>query len=91
MYRTSIELESCLSAEEVYLLDKRTPIETASFVSLRGHCTIVVELRAFLRLEKGDVIFQLSCHGIGMPELFITGDTKRPRAKSRTAKEQGRI
>ena len=46
MYRTSIESESCLSAEEVYLLNKRTSIETASFVSLRG--TVVVGLRAFL-------------------------------------------
>ena len=89
MYSTSIELESCLSAGEVYLLDKRTSIETV--VSLRGHCTDLVKLRAFLRLEKGDAIFQLPCHGIGMGELFSTGGTKRPRAKNKTAQEQGRI
>ena len=82
-----MESESCLSAEKVYLLDKRTSIETASFVSLRGHSTIVVEIRIFFRLEKGDARFQLSYHGIGMPELFITGGTKRPTAKSKTARE----
>ena len=87
MYRSSIELESCMSAEEVHMLDKRTPIEAASFVSFRGHCTVVVELRVFLRLEKGHAIFQFSCHGIGMPELFVTGDTKRPRANSRSVQE----
>ena len=52
MQKTSIELESCLSAEEVYLLDKRTSIETASFVCLpRGHY-VVTELGAFFRMEK---------------------------------------
>ena len=59
MYRTSFELKSCLSAEEVYLSDKRVSIETASFVGPRGHCTVMVELRKFLRLEKGDAAFQL--------------------------------
>ena len=43
-----------------------TAKETASFVGLRGHCTVMAELRTFLRLEKGDAIFQLSYHGICM-------------------------
>ena len=55
-------------------------IETASFVSLRGHCTVLVELGAFLRLEKGGAIFQLSCHGIGMPE-FLSPATQNVRAQ----------
>ena len=81
-----------MSAEEVYLFDKRTSIETTSFVCLRGHCN-VAETRACLRLEKADVGFQLSYHGIGMPQLFITGGTKRPRAKDKTKtypRERGR-
>ena len=64
-------------AEEVYLFDNRTSIETASFVCLRGHYNVVAELRAFLRLEKGDARFQLSYHGISMPELFVISGTKR--------------
>ena len=32
---TPFGLESCLSAEEVYLLDKRTSFKIESFVSLR--------------------------------------------------------
>ena len=47
-----MELESCLSAEEVYLLDKRTSTETASFVRLRGYCTVGAEIGTLLRLEK---------------------------------------
>ena len=35
--QTPRKFEFCLSAEEVYQLDKTTSIETASFVSLRGH------------------------------------------------------
>ena len=45
--KVTIESESCLTAEEVYLLDKRISIETASFVSLRGHRTVVAELKHF--------------------------------------------
>ena len=52
MEGTSLELESCLSAEEVYLLDIRASIEIESFVSLRRHCTVVAELRAFLQSGK---------------------------------------
>ena len=36
-------------------------------------------------------VSEISLHGIGMPELFITGDTKRTRAKNKTAQEHGRI
>ena len=69
-----------MSAEEVYLLDKRTSIEIEPFVSLRGHFAVIAALRAFHRLEKGYAMFQLSYPGIGMRELFITGGTKHPKA-----------
>ena len=49
---TPFGLESCLSADEVYLLDKRTSIGIESFVSLRGHPAVVAGLRVFSRLEK---------------------------------------
>ena len=52
MERASIESESCLSAEEVYLLDKTTSIEIESFVSLLRHWTVVAELRAFLQSQE---------------------------------------
>ena len=45
------------AADEVYLLDKRTCIGIQYYVSLRGHSVVVIGLRAFSRLEKGDAIF----------------------------------
>ena len=39
-------------AEEVYLLDNMTYIETESFVSLRGHSTVMARRRAFVDWKK---------------------------------------
>ena len=86
MERTPIELESCLSAEEVHLLDKRTSIEIESFVSLRGHCAIVAELRAFLGSEKEMQYFTVISH-YHQARDFITGGTKHSMAKNKYARE----
>ena len=64
-------MESCLSAEEVYLLDKRTSTETASFVRLRGYCTVVAEIGALLRLEKKMQYFNCRIT-VSLSELFTT-------------------
>ena len=39
-------------AEEVYLLDNMTYIETDPLPAFRGHSAVVAGLRAFRRLEK---------------------------------------
>ena len=56
---TSVGLESCLSAEDAYVLDKRTSIENEPLLSHRGHCTVVKGLRAFSRLEKRAIFHSL--------------------------------
>ena len=73
----SFGLESCPSAEEAYLFDKRTSIEIESFVSLRGHSTVV----AFSRLEKGTQYF------IAVPVIGI-GAFHDFRCKTRYCKER---
>ena len=78
---------SCLSDEEIYLLDKTTSIETVPFVNLRGHCTVEADSGHSLDWKKEMQYFNCHITVIGMPELFITGGTKRPRAKNKTARE----
>ena len=71
--RTSFGLESCLSTEEVYLLDKRTTIDVKSVASLQGSSSVMAGLRAFHRLEK-EVHYFISRYGV--PGDFITGGTR---------------
>ena len=48
----SFGLDSCLSAEEVYLLDKRSFRETDSSGSIQSHSAIVAGFRAIRQKEK---------------------------------------
>ena len=60
-------------AEEVYLWDNMTYIENESFISLRGHSTVVAGLRAFVDWKKRcniSLSYQLSASR-GFPFLAV--------------------
>ena len=82
---TSFGLESCLSADEIYLLDKRASTGIESFVSLRAHPAVVAGLRAFIRLEKEMQHFTAATFtGIS---FFINGGTKRLMARIKSVRD----
>ena len=72
--------------EEVYLLDNMTYIETESFVSLRGHSTVVAGLRAFADWKK-EMRYFIALSAPSKTGLSIPGGTKRLVARNKSARE----
>ena len=66
-----VVLNSRVSAEEVYLLDKN-PIEIECSVSFRGHSNVVAGLRA-MKKEMQYSIFVLRCRPAGSFSLLAVG------------------
>ena len=73
-------------AEEVYLLDNMTYIETESFVSLREHSTVMARRRAFVDWKK-EMQYFIVVSATGKPGLSIPGSTKRLVARNKTARD----
>ena len=73
-------------AEDGYLLNNMTYIEIESFVSSRGHSTILAGLRVFSRFEKKKQMqYFIACKLPACQVLFIPGGTKRLIARNKSA------
>ena len=59
-----------------------TYIEIESFVSFRGHSTVLAELRAFSGLEK-QIKYFIACKLLAFRVLFIPGGRKRLIARNK--------
>ena len=79
---SSFRLQSCMLAEDGYLLDNITYIEIESFLRFGGHSTALAGLRAFNLLEK-QMHYFIACKLLACRVLFIPGGTKRLIARNK--------